>query len=359
PGGPEAIQRFRSAIERAGGVNVWVKKHSTLSRNAVNVLLVPSAYNAIEQAIARAAQDRDLRMTQTILATDHGGMRSMQVTAYFRRDAVCRWQMREVPRILRVAIIIDDLGQNMSAARDLLSLRSPLTFSVMPRLPFSRETAEAAHQAGIEVMLHLPMQPFADSAPDVSPHEIKVGMGGREVSGIIATDIASVPYVAGVNNHMGSRATSDPRLMNEVMAALAARHLFYIDSRTAASSVALEVARRAGVPSFYRSVFLDDTRTVPYTLGQLRRLSRVAEDRGVALAIGHPYPSTIAALRQFLPNLERDDIQLVRVSALLNQKAAARLSPPLPGRKLRASILPHQDSPGAAQRGARLRSMVK
>ncbi|HEV2417321.1 MAG TPA: divergent polysaccharide deacetylase family protein [Terriglobia bacterium] len=235
--------------------------------------------------------------------------------------------MRETPRILRVAIVIDDLGQSMGAARDLLRLRSPLTFSVMPRLPFSRQTAAAAHRAGIEVMLHLPMQPLADSAPDVSPDEIKVGMGSRAVGEIIATDLASVPYAAGVNNHMGSRATSDPRLMKEVMASLAARHLFYIDSRTAASSVALDVARRSDVPSFYRSVFLDDTRTIPYTLSQLRKLSRIAESKGMALAIGHPYPSTIDAMRQFLPALDREDIQLVRASALLRQVAAGRLSP--------------------------------
>ncbi|MGH9354471.1 MAG: divergent polysaccharide deacetylase family protein [Terriglobia bacterium] len=314
------------AIERAGGEDVWIKENSASSRNPVDVLLLPRAYDAIEHAILRSGHEQDLRVAQLSNSAGRGGMRSIQVTAFSGRDALCRWRMREVPRILRVAIVMDDLGQNMAAARGLLRLHSPLTFSVMPRLHFSREIAEAAHQAGIEVMLHLPMQPRDDSAPDVSPHEIKVGMGSREVSGIIAADLASVPYVAGVNNHMGSRATSDPRLMSEVMAALAARHLFYIDSRTTASSVALEVARRADVPSFYRSVFLDDTRTVPYTLGQLRKLCHVAESQGAALAIGHPYPSTIAALGQFLPELQRDDIQLVRVSTLLSLQAAARLS---------------------------------
>lgn len=315
-------------MKSAGREDIWVKESSPpSSRDGLDVLLLPRAYDSVEHAILRSAQEHDLRLAQTVLATNRNGMRAIQVTAYSGTDAVCRWQMREVPRILRVAIVIDDLGQNMEAARDLMRLRSPLTFSVMPRLPFSRQTAEAAHQAGIEVMLHLPMQPLADSASDVSPDEIKVGMGSRAVDKIIATDLDSVPYAAGVNNHMGSRATSDPRLMKEVMASLAARHLFYIDSRTAASSVALDVARRSDIPSFYRSVFLDDTRTIPYTLSQLRRLCHIAEIQGVALAIGHPYPSTIGALRQFLPALDREDIQLVRASTLLRQPAAARLSP--------------------------------
>lgn len=327
PSGQESLQQFRLAMESAGREDVWVKENPASWRDGMDVVLLPRAYNAIEHAILRSAQEHNLRLTQAGLATNRSGMRSFQVTAYFGTDAVCRWRMREVPRILRVAIVIDDLGQNMRAARDLLRLRSPLTFSVMPRLPFSRQTAEAAHEAGIEVMLHLPMQPLADSAPDVSPDEIKVGMGNRAVGEIIASDLTSVPYAAGVNNHMGSRATSDPLLMKEVMESLAARHLFYIDSRTAASSVALDVARRADVPSFYRSVFLDDTQTIPYTLSQLRRLCRIAQIQGVALAIGHPYPSTIAALRQFLPTLDREDIQLVRASTLLRQQAAVRLSP--------------------------------
>lgn len=327
PSGQESLQQFRLAMESAGREDVWVKESPTSSRDGLDVVLLPRAYAAVEHAILRSAQEHGLRLTQAALAPNRGGMRAFQVTAYSGIDVVCSWRMRETPRILRVAIVIDDLGQNMRATRDLLRLHSPLTFSVMPRLPFSRQTAEAAHQAGIEVMLHLPMQPLADSAPDVSPNEIKVGMGSRAVGEIIATDLASVPYAAGVNNHMGSRATSDPRLMKEVMASLAARHLFYIDSRTAASSVALEVARRSDVPSFYRSVFLDDTRTIPYTLSQLRRLCRIAEIKGVALAIGHPYPSTIGALRQFLPALDREDIQLVRASTLLRQPAAVRLSP--------------------------------
>lgn len=324
----EALARFRQAIERAGGQNVWVKQDA--AQGLTTVLLLPEAAPRVEIAIAQSGREQRLRVAQVDLPgapPDRAKSGVIQVAAYSGAREICAWRMREVSGIPRVAIVIDDLGQNPAVARRLLQLRSPLTFSVMPRLRFSRQTADAAHQAGVEVMLHLPMQPFADSAPDISPHEIKVGMSGGEVAAILRADLESVPYAVGVNNHMGSRATSDPALMNEVMEALEARRLFYIDSRTAPSSVALQAARRSGVAAFYRSVFLDDTRTVPYTLSQLRELSNVAERRGVALAIGHPYPSTIAALRQFLPDLDRLNIQLVPVSTLLRQPAAAHLSP--------------------------------
>lgn len=322
------MARFRKAIERAGGQDVWVKEDA--GRELSNVLVLPEALRPVETAIARSGRAQRLRLVQVDLPgapPDRAESRVIQIAAYSGPSEVCEWRLREVPGIPRVSIVIDDLGQNPSAAKSLLQLRSPLTFSVMPRLRFSRETAYAAHQAGVEVMLHLPMQPFADLAPDISPHEIKVGMTSGEVAAILNADLASVPYAVGVNNHMGSRATSDPALMREVMEALAARRLFYIDSRTAASSVALAAARRSGVSAFYRSVFLDDTRTVPYTLNQLRQLERVAERQGAALAIGHPYPSTIAALRQFLPDLDRLNIQLVPVSTLLRQPAVTHLSP--------------------------------
>jgi hypothetical protein len=116
--------------------------------------------------------------------------------------------------------------------------------------------------------------------------------------------------------------------MSEVMKVLAQRHLYFIDSRTTATSVALKAAREAGLPAFYRSVFLDDTESVDYTLGELQRLRAVVRQQGVALAIGHPHPTTLTALERFLPELDRDDIELVPASRMVRLAEAASLSPP-------------------------------
>jgi hypothetical protein len=155
-------------------------------------------------------------------------------------------------------------------------------------------------------------------------------MTSFEIERILQSDLASVPQAVGVNNHMGSRATADPHLMAAVMRSLAGHHLYFVDSRTTAASVALEAARQQGLPAFYRSVFLDDTETVPYTLGQLRQFRRVLENQGAALAIGHPYPTTIAALAKFLPEFEMDDVELAPASRLLRLPEVARLKPPPP-----------------------------
>lgn len=330
----EIAERFHRRIEEAGGEDIWIRRAAcpdTPSSDPAmfwDVMATPHVYDKVLAAFEQGAREEHLAVRERRVATLPKGHRLTEITLSSGREMIGEWQLREAPQIARIAVVIDDLGQNLAAARALLRIRAPLTFSIMPHLPYSEETAREAHQQGVEVMLHLPMQPLADSAPDVSAREIKVGMGRDEVARIFENDLASVPYASGVNNHMGSRATSDRRLMEEVMNQLARRRLFFIDSRTTAESVALDVAREDRVPAFYRSVFLDDTRSVPYTLRQFHELVRVAQKNGVALAIGHPYPTTIAALAQALPELERENIQLVRASELVHLPEVAHLMPP-------------------------------
>lgn len=254
--------------------------------------------------------------------------RSIEFRLWRQKVLISFWHVREVPRLLRAAIVIDDLGQDFEAARKLLREPYPLTFSVLPDLAFSAQTARAAHAANRAVMLHLPMQPEPGSGANPGPGEIVIGMQNEEVMKIIRADLNTVPFAEGVNNHMGSRATANADLMAEVMKVLAARGLYFVDSRTTASTRALAMARRQGLPAFYRSVFLDDTETVAYTLDQLRTFRRSIQEHGVALAIGHPHPSTIEALKEFLPEFERADIQLIPASQLVRLPEVAHLNPP-------------------------------
>jgi hypothetical protein len=240
---------------------------------------------------------------------------------------ICRIYLREVPRLLRAAIVIDDLGQDLEAARKLLTLPYPLTFSVLPHLRYSAATAQEIHRAGREVMLHLPMEAEPGAHPLPGEGAVDIGMSDAEVYRVIHNDLTSVPFAVGVNNHMGSLATRNGVLMAEVMKVLAERKLYFVDSRTTPDSVALEAARRQGLPASYRAVFLDDAETVPYTLGQLREFRRVVEEQGTGLAIGHPHPTTIEALTKFLPELEQADIEVVEASQLVRLAEVARSQP--------------------------------
>ena len=161
---------------------------------------------------------------------------------------VLQIHVREVPRLLRAAIVIDDVGNDLEATRKLLALDYPLTFSVLPYVRYSRISAEEAHRSGHEVMLHLPMEPEPGAHASPGEGAILVGMNAAEVRKAVESDLEAVPFVAGVNNHMGSRATREAALMDEVMKTLAGHRLYFIDSRTTATSLALDTARRQHLP---------------------------------------------------------------------------------------------------------------
>lgn len=326
------MRRLQEAMHGAGGPEVWIK--APLDRDAPgtspdapqDVVAASSAFDRVLAALKREVERQGLE-AQASETRPEGRWRLVEIRLARHGERFGRWRLREVVRLRRAAILIDDLGIDLGPARELLGLPCALTFSVLPHLRHSAEIAEAAHGSGREVMLHLPMQPER-GAVRPGRGEITVGMSAAEVAATLERALDSVPYAAGVNNHMGSRATADAPLMAALMAALAQRGLYFVDSRTTAATVALDVARAEGIPAFYRSVFLDDTETADYTVGQLRKLRRLVEEQGAALAIGHPYPTTLGALARFCPEFERDDIDLVPASQLVRLPEVARLSPP-------------------------------
>jgi polysaccharide deacetylase 2 family uncharacterized protein YibQ len=219
----------------------------------------------------------------------------------------------------RLAIILDDLGGNDSAAsvEDIFALHYPLTLSVLPNHAHSAQIAAEAHRRGYQVILHLPMQAVGSEIPE--SNELRPGMTSPEVSKDLTGMLASVPYASGVNNHQGSRATSDAALMNELMPLLRGRNLFFIDSRTTATTVAFDTARSNGVRSAFRNVpFLDDVREVGAIRHQVSLAFKAANEKGEAIAIGHPHPETLRALAEMLPEAQADGVRLVHVSELVH-----------------------------------------
>jgi hypothetical protein len=327
----ELARKIERAIEAAGRSQVWIipsaDRSSARPEAPAEARAGSEVYSTVVGALRREARENHLEVSENEIRNKEG-LRVADIRLLHRGKLFSRWTIREVPRLLHAAIIIDDLGTSLEKPRQLLALPYALTLSIIPHLGASTETAREARRAGHEVMLHLPMEPMPSPHAPPGQADIRVGMNRLEVEQAIDSDLASVPQAAGVNNHMGSRATADPRLMAMVMKLLAGRHLFFIDSRTTALSVAFDAARRQGLPAFYRSVFLDDAQSVPYTVGQLREFRRVLEQQGAALAIGHPYPTTIAALAKFLPAILGDDVELEPASQLLQLPEISRLKPP-------------------------------
>ena len=220
---------------------------------------------------------------------------------------------------VRVAIIIDDLGNHAELGRQAVALPGDLTYSILPLRPYSRDLAGRANAQGKEVMLHLPMQ-TSDGRP-MGGGGLSLGMDRTQFMHALRDGLASVPHVAGVNNHMGSLLTRHPGAMRWLMEDLACfDRLYFVDSRTDVRTVARRKAREAGLANAERDVFLDNLQDRDYIRGQLRRLIAEAKRRGSAIGIGHPYPDTLAVLAEELPKLADQGIQLVPVSRLVERE---------------------------------------
>lgn len=218
----------------------------------------------------------------------------------------------------RIAIIIDDMGQERALGERALSLPGPVSYAFLPGGPHTRQLAERAHDRHRDVLLHQPMQPV-----DRSDHtEAGIGLDSTrsDVRRRLGRNLAAVPHAKGVNNHQGSLVTRHPGHMDWLMETLADRgDLFFIDSRTTARTVAEQMARETGIPVAERDVFLDHDRATTAITRQFQRLVAEARRHGQAIAIGHPDPRTLTVLEKQLARLHDRDVKLVPVSELVTQ----------------------------------------
>lgn len=218
----------------------------------------------------------------------------------------------------RIAVIIDDLGYLKVAGERVIALPGPVACAILPHTPYSRQLAARANAAGKQVLLHLPLQPVEQLMP-LGMGSIDIDNTHSQLAKILSANLESVPYADGVNTHMGSLLTQHPGHMAWLMQELGRRgNLYFVDSYTTPSSVALRLAREHGVPATRRHVFLDSEVSRDAVAEQFARLKNRARLYGEAIAIGHPYEVTLDYLERALPQLEREGFDLVPVSELVD-----------------------------------------
>ncbi|MBB6729529.1 divergent polysaccharide deacetylase family protein [Cohnella zeiphila] len=225
-----------------------------------------------------------------------------------------------VAAIKRVAIVIDDFGNGMKGTDQMLGLPVRLTTAIMPFLPTTHQDAEAAHAKGHDVIVHLPMEPVRGKASWLGPKAILTSLPDDEIRRRVEAAIADVPYAVGMNNHMGSKATADERVMRIVLQVCKEKGLFFLDSRTSYKTVVPKVAKEVGVSLLQNDLFLDDVYTMHHVSKQLRLLKEELAKKDSCVAIGHVGPSglvTSGTLRSVIPKWE-GEVRFVGVSELLS-----------------------------------------
>ena len=219
--------------------------------------------------------------------------------------------------IPRLALIIDDGGYNVDKIKGIMEAGRPLTLSILPNTPHARETALLAHQEGAEIMLHLPMEPKESERFPLEKDTILSGMDNHEIQAILRMGLKEIPHVRGVNNHMGSKATEDTRVMKALMEILKKEGLYYVDSHTSSRTVGPRAARQAGVAFGSNDRFIDQEKDLEAIKKAIRLAMKKAKQEGKAIAIGHPHPLTARAIREMIPEIEGAGIKLVFASEVV------------------------------------------
>jgi len=215
-----------------------------------------------------------------------------------------------------LVFVIDDAGHNTWQLEPFLAIPGPLTIAVLPGLPHTRAAAAMAAEAGVEVLLHQPMEALNDLDP--GPGAIMTGMSDAEIRMLLRGNLEQVPGAVGVNNHMGSKATEDARIMSVVLEETNRAGLYYLDSLTVGDSVIHSVASLMGIRTWERTVFLDNSPDKATIIKFVTEGTRIAEKRGYAIMIGHVWSADLAqTLTELYPQLVEQGFSLSTISRLM------------------------------------------
>jgi len=230
----------------------------------------------------------------------------------------------ELPKI---ALIIDDLGYNLTRDKQLIEMKLPITVSIIPDYNHSKKLAQLSDENGIEVMLHLPME--STTGLSIGNIGLSSEMNEAEKTTMLELALSEVPMAVGVNNHMGSQLTTDQSAMSWLMHELQQRGLFFVDSLTVPTSLAGDTAMNSGLNWGVRNVFLDNIRSQKYMEQQFQQALRYARRHGKVIMIGHSYPETLSFIKSRIPlALDFEQVEFVPVSSILSAPIVTTASQP-------------------------------
>ena len=222
----------------------------------------------------------------------------------------------------KIAIVIDDLGDNPVIGRKIVNLPVALTLAILPKTPQAKYIAEKGFTQGHEIIMHLPMEAF--TRPDLlGPGALYANMSDEDFNKTLSENIESIPHLVGFNNHMGSMLTENTEKMNLLMSLAKNKNWYFLDSKTSELSVAEKIAKDNGLPTIGRDIFLDHysktqrlDKVLPERLKQAKKIARL---KGYAVVLCHPYPETYQFLSQELDSL-KSEFELVKLSDLIDRK---------------------------------------
>jgi len=243
--------------------------------------------------------------------------RSISPTEYIVEESISD---KSTPKKLagRIVLVIDDFGyRNDTVSDGFLELGVSITCAIIPGHEQSRKFAQKAKAAGQEVIIHMPMESNIKN-PGEEDYKIKTGMTSEEIEWRVGEVLKDIPEAVGMNNHQGSKATTDGKVMSVVGSVLKQHDKYFVDSRTSSKTVGEKTMRSLGVLTTRRHVFLDNDPDVKMISAQLEQLVEMARKQGAALGIGHARPNTLEVLKREIPGLLEAGFQFEFASQIVN-----------------------------------------
>jgi len=241
---------------------------------------------------------------------------AFQFEIYPEKDIPLPKEKKPHEKSPRIALIVDDIGYDCAVVKKFLSLNLPITFSILPKSPFTKSIINETRKKHVEIMLHQPMEPFEYPRINPGPGTLLTSMTPDELVQQLIQNLEEMPFVSGVNNHMGSKMTASASQMRQVFSVLKQRNLFFIDSRTTEKTICRPSADLLQIPFGERDVFIDHFQDSDFIKKQLYELVRIATTHGEAIGIAHPYTKTYQVLKTALPDLKKK-VRFVLVSEVV------------------------------------------
>ena len=315
-------EKFKS-LSSLKYVDISVKKNGNTTSSALNLYNLPTHNINFRLDIPKPVPTKAAPKSQTAkpeptLNPETGRAKTKNVTTKANKEYAFLYGLKTKPKI---AIIVDDIGANKKSIDNLLKIPVNINLAVLPDLRYSQYAAEKANSRGWDVLLHLPMEPKYASGYtgiDAGSNALLTGLPKEQIMSRLEKNLASVPYIKGVNNHMGSKFTESEELMKLVLKKVKKDGLFFIDSKTSPRSKGYEEAKRLGLRTAERDVFLDQGKEgEQYVRAKVNELLRISKEKGYAVGICHPYPQTIRVLSDMLPRV-KEYVEFIPASKIVN-----------------------------------------
>ena len=223
----------------------------------------------------------------------------------------------QVPMRGVIGLIIDDFGyRNDHVSNGFLNLSGKLTYAIIPGHEYSQLFSKKAYDAGYEIIVHMPMENIGKTYGE-EEYALMSYFQDDEIKDRINSAFDQLPESIGLNNHQGSRGTADSRVMTLLAGVIKEKKKFFIDSRTTSNSLAETTMRKYNVATNKRDIFLDNELDEEKINTQLLKLAELAEEKGIAIGIGHVKPQTLSVLKREIPVLQKKGFRFEFVSRLV------------------------------------------